>query len=262
LYPQKQVYAPKILELLNRQWGDTENDGSFTWRLYGISEQTRRDLTEAQGGVCILCESRKPLVVEHCHTTGLVRGMACRSCNSRICRVKDNIEEALKKAMLLLRISEYLKETEARHAQKTLDKHSSWLAAKDHKPTAGKTPIVSKHLERTVISSLKKIDTGRWLTLADMCKLLRRCGSKEDSEMFKGVSGRRQALKWCLGRLVDNPDLLSSSENGQPCVRLRAVSRILSVSEDRLFMVLYPDFYRKQSYSVTDYFRKKPDRII
>jgi hypothetical protein len=37
-------------------------------------------LMEEQGGKCALCD-RAAVVLDHCHGTGLVRGMLCRSCN-------------------------------------------------------------------------------------------------------------------------------------------------------------------------------------
>jgi hypothetical protein len=38
-------------------------------------------------GVCPICEQERPLVQDHDHATGLVRGRLCRSCNSRIGRL-------------------------------------------------------------------------------------------------------------------------------------------------------------------------------
>jgi Recombination endonuclease VII len=40
-------------------------------------------LLESQGGVCAVCgkPSKKTLCVDHCHSTGTIRGLLCRKCN-------------------------------------------------------------------------------------------------------------------------------------------------------------------------------------
>lgn len=62
-------------------------------RRYGISMQDYLVILESQKGVCKICgqESiRKRLSVDHCHTSGRVRGLLCERCNSILGRVKDN----------------------------------------------------------------------------------------------------------------------------------------------------------------------------
>lgn len=39
-------------------------------------------LTQWQDGRCAMCDAREQLVSDHCHMTGLVRGLLCRSCNT------------------------------------------------------------------------------------------------------------------------------------------------------------------------------------
>ena len=46
-----------------------------------------------QDGRCGLCGFRGNLVEDHCHTSGLVRGMLCRSCNVREGVSSLNLEE-------------------------------------------------------------------------------------------------------------------------------------------------------------------------
>jgi len=52
---------------------------------YGISEEARAALEEAQGGVCAVCQkpsySGRRLHVDHDHKTGKVRGLLCATCN-------------------------------------------------------------------------------------------------------------------------------------------------------------------------------------
>jgi len=66
-------------------------------RDYGISEAKRDELVKMQGGNCAICgkpESEAPrqrLAVDHCHTTGKVRGMLCDHCNKGIGCLQDDI---------------------------------------------------------------------------------------------------------------------------------------------------------------------------
>lgn len=62
------------------------------WR-YGITVKDYDSMLKSQGGVCAICkrESRKRLYVDHCHTTGKVRGILCVSCNFAIGLMDDDI---------------------------------------------------------------------------------------------------------------------------------------------------------------------------
>jgi hypothetical protein len=50
---------------------------------YGMSRADYDALLESQGGVCAICAkpSKKTLCVDHCHSTGTIRGLLCRKCN-------------------------------------------------------------------------------------------------------------------------------------------------------------------------------------
>lgn len=58
-----------------------------------------------QQAKCAICDTKPDkypgLVVDHCHTTGKVRGLLCTKCNLGLGHFKDN-KEALAKAALYL----------------------------------------------------------------------------------------------------------------------------------------------------------------
>lgn len=67
-----------------RRYAEQNPDGIRRARLkkYGLSIAEYRHLMESQGGACASCgdEMEKPHV-DHCHDTGMVRGILCRACN-------------------------------------------------------------------------------------------------------------------------------------------------------------------------------------
>jgi len=54
-------------------------------RRYGLSLADYRALQERQGHACAICRKlTRNLCIDHCHVTGRVRGLLCRSCNSAL----------------------------------------------------------------------------------------------------------------------------------------------------------------------------------
>jgi len=56
-------------------------------RQYGITTEQYEQMLAHQGGVCAVCRrppKNLPLNVDHDHTSGLVRGLLCWRCNSRV----------------------------------------------------------------------------------------------------------------------------------------------------------------------------------
>ncbi|MDE1867447.1 MAG: endonuclease VII domain-containing protein [Thaumarchaeota archaeon] len=78
---------------------------------YGLSKEKYDLLVKKQENKCLICNEVetaknqrgeiKPLAVDHCHSTGIIRGLLCHKCNSLLGFSKDNIE-ILKKAISYL----------------------------------------------------------------------------------------------------------------------------------------------------------------
>lgn len=55
------------------------------WARYGLSVEAYHEMFVEQGGVCKICETPPPsdraLAIDHCHDTGVVRGLLCTGCN-------------------------------------------------------------------------------------------------------------------------------------------------------------------------------------
>ena len=71
---------------------------------YGISLYQYEDMRLKQDGACAICKTGyqgKQLSVDHCHTTGKVRGLLCDNCNNSIAKFDDN-PQLLQNAILYL----------------------------------------------------------------------------------------------------------------------------------------------------------------
>lgn len=66
-------------------------------RKYGITVEIYNALLLEQNNSCATClraakEFTKRLAVDHCHTTGKVRGLLCSQCNTALGKYRDDIE--------------------------------------------------------------------------------------------------------------------------------------------------------------------------
>jgi len=65
-------------------------------KTYGITLEDYKVMYEAQQGLCKICKQpesieRISLAVDHCHTTGAVRGLLCGRCNKAIGLFDDDL---------------------------------------------------------------------------------------------------------------------------------------------------------------------------
>lgn len=123
-YPQKR-FNPKPCKQCAKQFtpqapshlhcsdlcADRGKSDRYLQRTYQISLEEYEDILTQQGGACRICREegfvmdpnrhRAKLVVDHCHTSGAVRGLLCHNCNRALGLLKDDPER-------LLRAVEYL----------------------------------------------------------------------------------------------------------------------------------------------------------
>ena len=109
---QKEYYQKNREKM--REYGNTyykENRDKMyqnsLMRKYGVTLDDYDRMLEEQNGVCKICEGTchhtqrretGTLSVDHCHETGLVRGLLCSHCNSLLGWARDNTD-TLRKAI-------------------------------------------------------------------------------------------------------------------------------------------------------------------
>ena len=69
---------------------------------YGVTLEQYDAMLAAQGGVCAICGTSEPkgkrgafgptFSVDHCHTTGKIRGLLCGLCNPALGAFGDSVE--------------------------------------------------------------------------------------------------------------------------------------------------------------------------
>lgn len=63
---------------------------------YGITLEKYNEMVEMQSNGCLICKGNqslhRPLVVDHCHKTGNIRGLLCDPCNIGLSNFRDNPE--------------------------------------------------------------------------------------------------------------------------------------------------------------------------
>lgn len=79
---------------------------------YGMTPQEKDAMLASQGGVCAICKKAPKHVnvfpaIDHCHTTGVVRGILCSHCNMGIGKFMDSPELLIAAANYLLSRGSY-----------------------------------------------------------------------------------------------------------------------------------------------------------
>jgi hypothetical protein len=101
------------------EWNKNNKDKFFFNRIkaqYGITKSQYLSLLEQQDNKCAVCnneetvknnwnkEKTRNLAIDHCHKTGIIRGLLCYRCNVTLGKVEDSPE-------LLRNLADYLERT-------------------------------------------------------------------------------------------------------------------------------------------------------
>ena len=80
-----------------KEWRENNLDHLRDYKLqlkYGIDLSGYKEMLQEQDGVCSICQTYKneQLCVDHCHQTGIVRGLLCKKCNTVIGMLNDDVD--------------------------------------------------------------------------------------------------------------------------------------------------------------------------
>ena len=92
----------EILRQTHKSWRDKNREHvkqcakvNELKRFYGLTLEDVSTMISEQGGKCAACgefpDDTRPLMVDHDHRTGRVRGMLCNSCNLALGRARESI---------------------------------------------------------------------------------------------------------------------------------------------------------------------------
>ena len=93
----KDCYRLYNAKYMRKMRGEGSKAYSHYYKKYGLTQEEVIDMHESRDFKCDICKSNTDhrydkLCVDHCHTTGEVRGLLCFSCNVVLGNAKDNIE--------------------------------------------------------------------------------------------------------------------------------------------------------------------------
>lgn len=110
----------EAMQAKSREWFHANRDKALSFnreyflrKNYGLTAEDYQRLYREQHGVCAICGQPEPvanreLAVDHCHATGLVRGLLCSRCNLTLGKLGDDPVLAWKMAIYLTEADEAL----------------------------------------------------------------------------------------------------------------------------------------------------------
>lgn len=173
------------------EWNAYRRRSARIKRCYGISPEQHEALLTRQGGACAICRKRsdEPLIVDHCHLTGEVRGLLCRGCNLGLGFFKDD-------ARLMAAAIAYLARAAAAGPTPQQDRKEPNMATDETPPDGGQAYRLMRQALVVALHRHLESDDGR---RNQKLRLI------ADKLVDKAVEGDMQAIKELLDRVDGKP---------------------------------------------------------
>ena len=94
-------WRDRALAIQNKsRWKNIDNIREKAWlSRYGITRDDYETMLKVQNGKCAICSSissgwirSDKFCIDHCHETGIIRGLLCHPCNIALGKAGDNIQ--------------------------------------------------------------------------------------------------------------------------------------------------------------------------
>jgi Recombination endonuclease VII len=169
-------------------------------RTYGLSLEQFDALFVRQGGVCAICHRRPKgdLCVDHCHRTGRVRGLLCRSCNMVLGLYRDD-PNLMRAATAYLEVAAGAALTQSQQGMELN------MATDGAPPDGGKAGRLIRHALIVALYRHRDSEDGR---KSQKLRLI------ADTLVDKAVDGDMQAIKEILDRVDGRPGAAATPEDG------------------------------------------------
>src|ERR1041384_916466 len=102
----KDRYARKRNEIIQMRRDWRKRTGAERRLAYGLNLEEFNAMVKAQNGRCAICNeipTGRGFHVDHCHLTGVIRGLLCRGCNLALGNMKDDPARLMRAANYLMR---------------------------------------------------------------------------------------------------------------------------------------------------------------
>jgi hypothetical protein len=180
-YREKLIAATQAYrEAHKEEFGERRRRDPMTRRrhrlrcIYGMSLEEYDAMLDRQGGVCAICKKKpdagKALFVDHCHVTGMVRGLLCGKCNSVLAFGNDD-PDILRAAIAYLQAA-LASEASGQRGNFIVRAHSASEDAReradDPRPEPGSSARAARDHDRNVTAQDRAGESGRAMRLPDI----------------------------------------------------------------------------------------------